>query len=183
MIQKHKFLPLVQQNELCFKNILIFITRHLQARRTKFKLLNYFTVQCFHRVKVKAQLGIRIAFTDQIPLLMRAADVLLTKAGPSTIAEAVTSRLPLLLYDYLPGQETGNKDFVVNHGLGSFAPTVPKALATLSLWLHHPDLLASIKKSMARFSFHQSADLIARHLISADFPHPTSKTYNSLHAD
>ena len=39
---------------------------------------------------------------------MKASDVLVTKAGPGTIAEASICGLPCLMFSYLPGQEAGN---------------------------------------------------------------------------
>ena len=62
-----------------------------------------------------------LGFTDKIPELMRAADLLVTKAGPGTLAEANAAQLPLVVYDYIPGQERGNVDFVRNNGIGVVA--------------------------------------------------------------
>src|SRR5581483_5653436 len=45
-----------------------------------------------------------LGFTNKIPELMRAADLLLTKAGPGTLAEANAAQLPVVVYDYVPGQ-------------------------------------------------------------------------------
>lgn len=53
---------------------------------------------------------------------MRAADVVVTKAGPSTIAEALCCGTPLLLTWYLPGQERGNVEWVVDIGAGRYVP-------------------------------------------------------------
>ena len=57
-----------------------------------------------------------------MPDLMRAADLVVTKAGPGTIAEAVATGIPLLLTGYLPGQETPNVDYVVRNGIGAYVP-------------------------------------------------------------
>ena len=62
-----------------------------------------------------------MGFTDKIPELMRAADLLVTKAGPGTLAEANAAQLPVVVYDYVPGQERGNVDFVRNNGIGLVA--------------------------------------------------------------
>lgn len=51
---------------------------------------------------------------------MGACDCIITKAGPGTIAEAMIRGLPLLLNDYIAGQEVGNVPFVVNNGAGKF---------------------------------------------------------------
>ena len=62
-----------------------------------------------------------IGFTDRIPELFRAADLLVTKAGPGALAEANAAKLPVVVYDYVPGQERGNVDFVRANGLGEVA--------------------------------------------------------------
>jgi 1,2-diacylglycerol 3-beta-galactosyltransferase len=45
-----------------------------------------------------------------------------TKAGPGAIAEALATEVPLVLTGYLPGQETPNVDFVLESGIGVYAP-------------------------------------------------------------
>jgi len=60
---------------------------------------------------------------------MRAADLLVTKAGPSTVSEALVMGLPMVLSGALPGQERPNVDYVVQAGAGIWAPT-PRRVAT-----------------------------------------------------
>jgi 1,2-diacylglycerol 3-beta-galactosyltransferase len=79
-------------------------------------------------------------FTKEMPDMMRAADVLVTKAGPGTIAEAMTASLPIILYAKLPGQEDGNVTFTVNEGAGVWAPTPQKTVHTLVEWVKHPEI-------------------------------------------
>jgi 1,2-diacylglycerol 3-beta-galactosyltransferase len=74
-------------------------------------------------------------FVTDMPRLMAAADILVTKAGPSTISEACIAGLPLILYDAIPGQETGNVEYVVENHAGVFAPS-PRAVAdNVQEWL------------------------------------------------
>jgi len=93
-------------------------------------------VVCGRNAGLRSRLGRRLAashvagrrparvlgFRRDMALWMRAADLLLTKAGPSTIAEALTVGLPVLLYGYLPGQERGNVDLVVRNRVGAYTP-------------------------------------------------------------
>ena len=60
-----------------------------------------------------------LGFTDKIPEYFRAVDLLVTKAGPGSLAEANAAQLPVVVYDYVPGQERGNVDFVRHNGLGA----------------------------------------------------------------
>jgi 1,2-diacylglycerol 3-beta-galactosyltransferase len=63
-----------------------------------------------------------LGFVNYMPDLMRAVDLVVSKAGPGAIAEALATGTPIILTGYLPGQETQNVDFVVKSGFGSFAP-------------------------------------------------------------
>ncbi len=63
-----------------------------------------------------------LGFVDHMPELMRACDMVVTKAGPGAIAEALATGLPLIITGFLPGQETPNVDYVVDSGVGAFAP-------------------------------------------------------------
>ena len=62
-----------------------------------------------------------LGFTNKIPEYFHAVVLLVTKAGPGSLAEANAAQLPVVVYDYVPGQERGNVDFVRNHGLGAVA--------------------------------------------------------------
>lgn len=61
-------------------------------------------------------------FVPNMAEWMRASDLLVTKAGPATISEALCAGVPLLLTSYLPGQERGNVDLVVTVGAGRHVP-------------------------------------------------------------
>ncbi|HSP09212.1 MAG TPA: glycosyltransferase [Candidatus Dormibacteraeota bacterium] len=67
-----------------------------------------------------------LGFVDYMPELMRACDIVVTKAGPGAIAEALATSLPLIITGFLPGQESPNVDFVVESGIGAFAPKEPE---------------------------------------------------------
>lgn len=74
-------------------------------------------------------------FVTDMPRMMAAADVLVTKAGPSTISEACIAGLPMIIYDAIPGQETGNVEYVVDNHAGVFAPSPQEAADALAGWL------------------------------------------------
>jgi 1,2-diacylglycerol 3-beta-galactosyltransferase len=59
-------------------------------------------------------------FVKNMEQLMRAADVIATKAGPSTISEALICGCPILLTGFVPGQEEGNVQFVKDNQAGYF---------------------------------------------------------------
>jgi UDP-N-acetylglucosamine:LPS N-acetylglucosamine transferase len=72
-----------------------------------------------------------LGFVENIADLMVASDILLTKTGAVTLAEAFCCGLPILAFDPLPGQEEGNAHYVVESGAAELA-TSPVHLASLA---------------------------------------------------
>jgi len=81
-------------------------------------------------------------FVKELELLMAAADVLVTKAGPLSIAEGLTMGLPLVIYDAVPYQEVENARWVERCGAGVFAGDPRTAAEVLVHWLSNPGELA-----------------------------------------
>lgn len=67
-------------------------------------------------------------FVTKMEECMGACDCIITKAGPGTIAEAMIRGLPIILNDYIAGQEVGNVPYVVENGCGKFSKS-PKEIA------------------------------------------------------
>lgn len=72
---------------------------------------------------------------------MGAADCLVTKAGPGTIAEALICGLPMVLSAYLPGQEAPNVPFVVEGGVGVYRRRPREIAAIVAGWFADPTKL------------------------------------------
>lgn len=64
-------------------------------------------------------------FTDKIPLLMDACDVLFTKPGGISSTEAMSKSIPIIHTEPIPGCETRNAEFFHYHGM-SYSCTEPK---------------------------------------------------------
>ncbi len=104
-------------------------------------------------------------FEQRMPEMMQAATLLVTKAGPSTIAEAANAGLPLVLYSYLPGQEEGNVDFVVSRGLGRWAPGAVQTSAAVRELLASPADLERAALACRRAARPRAADDVATAVI------------------
>jgi 1,2-diacylglycerol 3-beta-galactosyltransferase len=116
---------------------------------------------------------IPLGFRDDVPELMRASDLLVTKAGPGAIAEASVSELPVVVYDYIPGQERGNLQYVRDNGIGIVALTTPAVVKAVRRLVDNPSLAAQMRRRQAelapRGASRRIADLIAR-TARAEFP-------------
>uniref|UniRef100_A0A1D1YP25 monogalactosyldiacylglycerol synthase n=1 Tax=Anthurium amnicola TaxID=1678845 RepID=A0A1D1YP25_9ARAE len=69
-------------------------------------------------------------FINKMEECMGACDCIITKAGPGTIAESMIRGLPIILNDYIAGQEAGNVPYVVDNGFGKFSKS-PKEIAKI----------------------------------------------------
>ena len=74
-------------------------------------------------------------YVPNIPLYMKASDAIVCKAGGLVVTEALACGCPLMLIDVIPGQETGNADYVVQNGAGDLARTTMEVLETMAHWL------------------------------------------------
>lgn len=77
-------------------------------------------------------------FVSNMEEWMGASDCIITKAGPGTIAEAMIKGLPLILNNFIAGQEVGNVPFVVDNGAGLFCRS-PKEIANIVARWFGPD--------------------------------------------
>lgn len=102
-------------------------------------------------------------FVNNMPELMGAADVFITKAGPGSISEAFIANLPLILFGYIPGQEEGNVHYVQEYNAGVYEPN-PEQIAQLLLkWLQPGQpVLAKMISNSANLARPEASLTIAR---------------------
>jgi 1,2-diacylglycerol 3-beta-galactosyltransferase len=82
-------------------------------------------------------------FVHEMGTFMRGADCVLGKAGGLTVSESLACGLPLILVDVIPGQETGNANYVVSGDAGVLAEDSTGVLEAMAHWLekdgrHYP---------------------------------------------
>ena len=101
------------------------------------------------RKRAGGRLAVR-GFVSNMPDWLRCADIVVGKAGPGTIAEATCCGAPLILTSYLPGQEEGNAEFVVDAGAGCYAPRPRLLAAEIGRLRRDPAALARMRAASAR---------------------------------
>lgn len=114
-------------------------------------------------------------FVENMPDLMNAADIILTKAGPGTISEAFIAGLPIILYSKMPGQEDGNVDYVVEKGAGVWAPQPEDVVTTLRYWLNQPDVLQKVAETSKSLARPDASKDIAERIVAAVCQSPVSQ--------
>lgn len=105
-------------------------------------------------------------FTTNMADWMWASDLLVTKAGPNSIAEAMQCGLPLVLTGGILGQETANLDYVEDNHLGVVATKPAQVVAAVRRILSNPAMVAEIRQSIQRVHRPHAAHDIA-HMILA----------------
>ncbi len=73
-----------------------------------------------------------LGFVETISGLMRCSDLLVTKAGGLTLAEAFCCGVPVVIHDVLPGQEAGNLEYVLKRGAAAYASTPGELVDTVA---------------------------------------------------
>lgn len=104
-------------------------------------------------------------FTNEVPDIMSASDIIVTKAGPGSIAEALAKELPIIITSWLPGQEEGNVKFVLDKGLGKVSADTKEIVKAIKK-LHEPLVLQRIKRNIRKASDPKAVYQIAKAILS-----------------
>lgn len=102
-------------------------------------------------------------FTDKVHEIMAESDLIITKAGPGTIAEALTMNLPIIITSWLPGQEEGNVEYVVREKVGRVSKD-PKKVVEIVKELMLKSEFEKIMKNIKRVSRPQAVMEISREI-------------------
>jgi processive 1,2-diacylglycerol beta-glucosyltransferase len=87
-----------------------------------------------------------LGYVANIRELMAASDVLVTKAGGMTLAEALAAELPMVMYGSLPGQERRNERFASRAGIALIARSRRELVRLLEELLSNPGLMGGLRR-------------------------------------
>jgi processive 1,2-diacylglycerol beta-glucosyltransferase len=119
--------------------------------------------------RIAAGSAIRILpYVQDVRRLMAAADLLVTKAGGMTLAEALAAELPLVTYGSLPGQERRNERFASRAGIALVARSPRELTAAIDRALGVPDLLEHLRERIRRARQPGAARRVARAVLERD---------------
>ena len=103
-----------------------------------------------------------VGFTDQMDEYMKASDLVITKPGGLTTAEALACGLPMLVINPIPGQEDMNSDMVLENGAGAKAMHPVDVPDKVQQILQAPGRLAAMRKAAAVLGKPDAAEKTAR---------------------
>ncbi len=141
-----------------------------------------------------SQVPIKVSgYVENIAELMEISDILLTKAGGVTIFEALAKNLPMILYNPLPGHESGNVHFLLSHNCALLAKNEDSAVEHIRQIVNDPSKLDDMKnliKMISKPNASKDAAAIILKLLDLNrdvnvvFPKPKYKipTFKSKHS-
>lgn len=141
-----------------------------------------------------SQVPIKVSgYVENIAELMEISDILLTKAGGVTIFEALAKNLPMILYNPLPGHESGNVHFLLSHNCALLAKNEDSAVEHIRQIVNDPSKLDDMKnliKMISKPTASKDAAAIILKLLDLNrdvnvvFPKPKYKipTFKSKHS-
>lgn len=105
-------------------------------------------------------LGLVIGWTDQMPMLMAAADALVENAGGLTSMEALAARLPVVTFNPIPGHGRENAAAMARAGVTRWPESDEELLATLDhVVAPGPERDALVSAGAAMFAGDAAADV------------------------
>ncbi|HEY6194677.1 MAG TPA: glycosyltransferase, partial [Candidatus Eisenbacteria bacterium] len=108
-----------------------------------------------------------MGFTPHVDLLLEAADLLVSKAGGLTCAEALVKHTPLVVFRPTPGQEVGNARYLEAGGAAVHADSLDTVAATVSRWLEDPQALQRARDNATGLARPRAAEDIARRVLES----------------
>jgi processive 1,2-diacylglycerol beta-glucosyltransferase len=111
-----------------------------------------------HRARV-------LPFTTEIDEYMAAADLVVSKPGGLTVAEALARGAVLVMVQPVPGQESRNSDYLLENGAAVKANNLPQLVYKVGALLADPERLARLRANGGRIARpNAAADVAARAL-------------------
>jgi processive 1,2-diacylglycerol beta-glucosyltransferase len=101
-------------------------------------------------------------WTDNVPELMAVSDLLITKPGGLTTAEALAAGLPMILTHPIPGPEERHVQYLSQHGVALHAATLHDIPRLASRLLSSPDELRDIRRRSREWSRPDASHAIAQ---------------------
>ncbi|MBL9113521.1 MAG: hypothetical protein JNJ83_00835 [Verrucomicrobiaceae bacterium] len=91
-------------------------------------------------------------WTEQVPVLMRQHDLVITKAGGAIVHEVMAAAVPAIIDCVVPGQEEGNAQEIVDAGGAALSKSPQETAKLAAQWLSGPGQLQLMLTALAKVS-------------------------------
>lgn len=105
------------------------------------------------------------SYVEKIAELFAISDAAILKAGALSLAEAIASQVPILIYHYLYGQELGNIQFIAQNQLGFYTPNIKELIFYLDKILL-TELGEKLKGNLRKFKDINGRERITRFIVN-----------------
>jgi processive 1,2-diacylglycerol beta-glucosyltransferase len=105
-------------------------------------------------------------YVEDMPEWMAAADLLISKPGGMTSAEAMASHLPMAIYDPIPGQEERNSDQLLEKGVAIKCNEITTLGYKVGRLLGDPDRLHRMKVAAREMGRPKAAETVVKTLLA-----------------
>lgn len=107
-----------------------------------------------------------LGFTQQMDELMAVADVVVSKPGGLTSSEVLARGAALAIVNPIPGQESRNTDYLLEHGAAVKINNPPALTLKLTALLREPQRLAALQTNARRLGRPRAAFEVARQALA-----------------
>ncbi len=107
-----------------------------------------------------------LGFVDNVRELMEVAEVVITKPGGITTAEALIKRLPMIIINPIPGQEQKNADFLLAQRVAVQAEDANDVRLYVDEFFRNPVKLRQMREAAAKLGRPHAAEDAARAILA-----------------
>jgi processive 1,2-diacylglycerol beta-glucosyltransferase len=106
-----------------------------------------------------------LGFAENVHELMSVADMVVTKPGGITTAEALVKQLPMIIINPIPGQEQKNTAFLLAHGVAVQAERAPDVAHYVDEFLRNPVRLQRMRAAARALGKPHAAQAAAEEIV------------------
>jgi processive 1,2-diacylglycerol beta-glucosyltransferase len=119
--------------------------------------------RALEQLRRKLTLDLQVfGWTETVPQLMAVADLLITKPGGLTTAEALSAGLPMIVTHPIPGPEERHIRYLAQQGVAVQAKTLDEIPQLVARMLSEPENLAEMRRRQKDMSRPDAAHAIAQ---------------------
>ena len=103
-------------------------------------------------------------FVENVNELMEISEMIITKPGGITTAEALVKKLPMIIINPIPGQEAKNSEYLLSQNVAVEARDANDVMLFVDEFLRNPRKLWAMREAAAALGRPRSADHAAREI-------------------
>lgn len=106
-----------------------------------------------------------LGFTDKVPELMHISSLVVTKPGGLTTTESLSSNLPMVIINPIPGQEEENAEFLVSNGVGVWIKKDDDPEEIIASLFNFPETLERMRENVKSLAKNNSTKVICNTIL------------------